>query len=86
MSSRAGSCIRCAGSRNQLVNIELSAVPGVKRANARLYVAAQCVEVVYVAVELAAEALLIRFREFLGLCNCFFERLRWHTKTLSRLP
>ena len=72
-----------AGSRNHFFDVEFPTKAGVERSNAGGDVAAERAEVIDVVVKLATKALLVGFRELLGLGDCFVERLGWHTESLS---
>jgi hypothetical protein len=73
-----------AGSRNHFLDVEFPTKAGVERSKAGGDVAAECSEMVDVVVKLATKALLVSFRELLGLSNRFVEYLGWHAKSLSR--
>ena len=64
-----------ASAPNYVLNVEFPTEACVERPYPRAYVAPQRAEVVDVGVEFAAKALLVFFREFVSLSDCFFERL-----------
>jgi hypothetical protein len=76
--------MRGASAPDYILNVEFPTEACVERANPSGYVAAECAEMIDVVVELAANALLVCFREFVGLGDCFVERLAWHAISLSR--
>jgi len=75
--------MRGAGSRDHFFDVDLPTKTGVEGSNARGDVAAERAKVVDVVIELTTKALLVGFRELLGLSDCFVECLGWHAESLS---
>jgi hypothetical protein len=76
--------MRGASAPDYILDIEFPTEACVERANPSTYVAAEGAEMIDVVVELAANALLVCFWEFVGLGYCFVERLGWHAASLPR--
>ena len=72
-----------AGSPDHFFDVDLPTKAGVEGSKAGGDVAAERAKVVDVVIELTTKALLVRFRELLGLGDCFVERLGWHGESLS---
>jgi len=75
--------MRGASAPNYVLDVECAAEACVERSDARAYVAPQRAEMIDVVIEFAAKALLVFFREFVGLGDCFVERLGWHAINVS---
>lgn len=73
-----------ASARNYVLDVEFPTETCVERPDPRAYVDPQRAKMIDVVAELAAKALLVCFRKFVGLGDCFVERLGWHTISLSR--
>jgi hypothetical protein len=76
--------MRGASAADYVFNVEFPTEAGIERPNPSAYVAAERAEMIDVVVKLAANALLVCFREFVGLGDCFVERLGWHAISLPR--
>jgi hypothetical protein len=72
------------GSSDHVFDIDLPAKPGVEGSNAGGDIAAERAKVIDVLVKLTPKALLVGFRELLGLGDCFVERLGWHAASLPQ--